>query len=100
MADADPPNKVDDGESPRHRNHHAEESDADGEERGDAKQQHEHERERHTEADPPEPRSALRKDDGADLVGERVEGMTRRDDLRVTCRRVRWMYRFGHAATP
>ena len=80
VADTDPPDEVDDGESPTDGNVDAPDADAFDEQVGDGEQQHHGQQERDAEADEPAVRSGTSQHDRADLVGDRAKGVARLDD--------------------
>ena len=82
VADADPPDEVDDVERPADRDVVAPDPDAREQQLDDRHVQDHQEEERDREAEEPADRRPLRQDDAADLVGDRAEGVARLDDRR------------------
>jgi hypothetical protein len=81
VADTDPPDEVDDVEGPADGNVVAPNPDT-GEQQLDDRHVEDHqEQERDCESQEPPNRCPVREDDPADLVRNRTEGMTRRDDV-------------------
>src|ERR1041385_3832397 len=83
MSDADPPDKIRDRKSPRDRDLHAPDPDADKDQAGDGPKQQHHKQERDAETDQPAQWCAARQNDRADLVGYRHERVTGFDDRRT-----------------
>src|SRR5215469_9316793 len=82
MADSDPPHEVDDREAPADRDVDTPDPGAFYKQVSEREQQHHGDQEGHAEAHEPSCRGRARQDDGADLVGNRAEGMSRLDDRR------------------
>jgi hypothetical protein len=79
VADADPPDEVDDRKPPRHGHVDAPDAHAARQQIADRADQHHHQHEAEAHADHPPAAELLRQHDGADLVGDRGEGVPRRD---------------------
>ena len=88
VADADPPDEVDDREPPADRDVDAPDPGAFEEQPGDRHQQHHRQHEADEEAEEPAVRMAPRQDDRGDLLGDRAERVSRRDDRRRARMRV------------
>jgi hypothetical protein len=82
VADADPPDEVDDVERPADGDVVAPDADAGQQELADRQVQEHQQRKRDPEAEEPTDRRATRQDDGANRVGDGVERVARRDDRR------------------
>ncbi len=80
VADADPPDEVDDVERPADRNVVAPDPDALGQQVGERDRQAHQKHERDARDDEPRERRVLRQDDRRQLVGDRPEAVPRRDD--------------------
>ena len=83
VADADPPDEVDDREAPADGDVDAPDPDAPEQQPGEREQQHVHDRERDREADEPAERRLLREHEARDLVGDAREGVAGADDRRL-----------------
>ena len=79
VSDSDPPHEVRDGESPADRDLDAPNADAFGEQQRHGPQEQQQQGESAGEAGDPEYRRAAGQDHGGDLVGNRAEGIARRD---------------------
>jgi len=75
VADADPPNEVDNGKAPRHRLRNAPDADAFQEQPGHGHHQHGRPRAGHAEDGKPAQRRARREHDTRDLLSDRPEGL-------------------------
>ena len=82
MADTDPPDEVDDGKTPRHRDINAPDADANGQEIGHRIHQQQYQGEGQSKTDKPAQGRATGEDNGADLVRDRGVGVARLDDRR------------------
>ncbi len=80
VADADPPDKVDDGKAPGHRLRDGPDADALQEQPGHRHQQHRRAAARHAEECKPAQRRVRREHNARDLFGDRLEGLARRND--------------------
>src|SRR5262249_7707997 len=76
VANADPPNEIDNREAPRDWNIDSPDADAHRQQVGNPKQQDQNQNERESEPHVPEPRRSMREYDGADLVGYRSKRVT------------------------
>ncbi len=83
MADTDPPDEVDDGKTPRHRDIDPPDADANGQEIGNRIHQQQYQGEGYAEADKPAQGRAAGEDNGANLVRDRGIGVARLDDRRL-----------------
>src|SRR5579864_3004685 len=83
MADSDPPDEIDDGESPPDGDGHAPDADALQKKIADRVEHHHREYEAQTKAHEPAVRSGTRQHDRADLFCDRAEGVARLDHRRA-----------------
>src|SRR5205807_8463930 len=79
VANPDPPHEVDDREAPGYRDVDAPDADATNQQPRDGPHQHQDQQERDRKADVPTAGQSPRKDDRADLVGDRSEALPRSD---------------------
>src|ERR1700732_3571430 len=86
MPDTDPPHEVDDREAPADGDVDAPNARAFYKQVAEREQQHHGHEEAGSEADDPPERSRTRQHDGADLVGNRAERITRLDNGRALVR--------------
>src|SRR5437899_1528609 len=89
MANADPPDEVDDGQSPPHRDIHAPDADARDEQMTDGEKEQHHQAKGQAKAKPPAPRRRLRERDRANLVGDGAKRVPGTKDGRSLVRRSR-----------
>src|SRR5580704_9763660 len=99
MADTDPPDKVDDGETPADGDVDAPDADALHDQPADGDVHHAKDAERQQEADVPPNRSRAGKNDCADFVCDGAVGMPRSEHRReaANLRRIEWRLAGAHA---